>query len=278
MFTPKLKKALILLVACSTVAFIWTTKQGVRECSSSIFEYKADDDCLVKEVKSWLHGKLHPAGGYKFSAKSKSALESTLNGQLGQPDIVDEILGRQRNGFYVECGAHDGEYLSNSLFFELHRNWQGLLIEPERETYLRLLQKNRNATSINVCLSNTGKASLVKFINQGELSNVEPAAQSEALGDHESVEICVPLYTILLTIGNPTIDYFSLDIEGAEIGVLNSLPWDKIHIKVMSIEVNHVPEQEVRKIMEGNGFCLYKKTVNNIDHIYAHKEYTNACN
>ena len=44
----------------------------------------------------------------------------------------------------------------------------------------------------------------------------------------------------------------------------------------MSIEINHVPENEVRKIMEGNGFCLYKK-VKNVDHIYAHKEYTNAC-
>ena len=58
-------------------------------------------------------------------------------------------------------------------------------------------------------------------------------AKSEALRDHESVEMCVPLYTILLAIGNPTIDYFSLDIEGAEIGVLNSLPWDKIRIKVI---------------------------------------------
>ena len=47
MFNPKLRKALILLIACSTVAFFWTTNHGVRDCSSSIFEYKADDVCLV---------------------------------------------------------------------------------------------------------------------------------------------------------------------------------------------------------------------------------------
>ena len=42
---------------------------------------------------------------------------------------------------------------------------------------------------------------------------------------------CYPLYEILLAIGNPTIDYFSLDVEGAEFGILKSIPWDKVDIK-----------------------------------------------
>ena len=47
-----------------------------------------------------------------------------------------------------------------------------------------------------------------------------------------SKEVCLPLYSILLALGNPTVDYFSLDIEGAELGVLRSIPWDKINVKV----------------------------------------------
>ena len=31
---------------------------------------------------------------------------------------------------------------------------------------------------------------------------------------------CFPLYSILLALGNPTVHYFSLDIEGAELAVL----------------------------------------------------------
>ena len=32
---------------------------------------------------------------------------------------------------------------------------------------------------------------------------------------------CFPLYSLLLAVGNPTIQYFSLDIEGAEFQVKN---------------------------------------------------------
>ena len=45
-------------------------------------------------------------------------------------------------------------------------------------------------------------------------------------------ETCLPLYSILLALGNPRVDYFSLDVEGAEIGILQSIPWSKIDIKV----------------------------------------------
>ena len=47
-----------------------------------------------------------------------------------------------------------------------------------------------------------------------------------------SEEICLPLYSILLSLGNPTVDYFSLDVEGAEMGILESIPWDKVDIRV----------------------------------------------
>ena len=36
--------------------------------------------------------------------------------------------------------------------------------------------------------------------------------------------------------GNPVVDYLSLDIEGAELPVLKSIPWNMVNIKVLSIE------------------------------------------
>lgn len=42
---------------------------------------------------------------------------------------------------------------------------------------------------------------------------------------------CFPLYSILLALGNPTVDVFSLDIEGAEIKVLETIPWSKVRKK-----------------------------------------------
>ena len=43
---------------------------------------------------------------------------------------------------------------------------------------------------------------------------------------------CFPLYSILLALNQTTVDYFSLDIEGSELDVLRTIPWDKVDIKV----------------------------------------------
>ncbi len=45
---------------------------------------------------------------------------------------------------------------------------------------------------------------------------------------------CVPLFTILLALNRTVIDYLSLDVEGAEISVLRTIPFDKVSIKVVS--------------------------------------------
>lgn len=42
---------------------------------------------------------------------------------------------------------------------------------------------------------------------------------------------------MLLAVGNPTVDYMSLDIEGAEEGVLRSIPWKKVDIKIIGLEI-----------------------------------------
>ena len=49
---------------------------------------------------------------------------------------------------------------------------------------------------------------------------------------------CFPLYSLLLAMGNPTVHYFSLDIEGAELGVLKTIPWSKVDIWVVSVETH----------------------------------------
>ena len=36
--------------------------------------------------------------------------------------------------------------------------------------------------------------------------------------------LCLPLISILNAVGNPVVDYFSLDIEGVELDVLKTIP------------------------------------------------------
>ena len=174
-----------------------------------------------------------------------------LNGQTGVPKMIDKLLEGKQNGFYIESGALDGEYLSNSLFFELKRNFTGLLIEPDVFSYKKLLKKNRKAYSINACYSLTGYPTLVDFkavSGYPELSSIKKLDPTQNSNESSPKQLqtgnmkesrnalCLSFYSILLALGNPVVDYLSLDIEGAELPVLKAIPWHRVHIKVVSIE------------------------------------------
>ena len=165
--------------------------------------------------------------------------------QRGQSEFVDELLNHKTNGFFVESGAFDGEELSNSLFFEKSRNWTGLLVEPNPSSFLSLLEKRRRAYMVNACLSPKTKSLVTPFTMSeliGGLSDYMEQTHKVRIEQesNEAVPIvnvqCFPLYSILKAIGVTHIDYFSLDVEGAELEILFTLPLNQITVDVFSIE------------------------------------------
>ena len=88
--------------------------------------------------------------------------------QFGQDDAVLELFKGKQNGFFIEAGAYDGETYSNSLRFELHLNWTGVLVEPNPDNFDSLLTKNRRAYAIKTCLSPKPEVTEVSFDAAGK--------------------------------------------------------------------------------------------------------------
>lgn len=86
---------------------------------------------------------------------------------------------------------------------------------------------------------------------------------------------CFPLYSILLAIGRTTIDYFAMDMEDSELGVLQSIPWDKVVIKVLSIEVHPQYVEPVLNYMTSIGYLYIKfmKFAYTSDQVYVHRDF-----
>ncbi|XP_042205019.1 uncharacterized protein LOC121854415 [Homarus americanus] len=72
---------------------------------------------------------------------------------MGQSKEIRNIFGEQKGGFFVECGALDGETRSNTLVFEKRFGWHGVLIEGDPKNFDLVLKKNRKAWAVNGCLS-----------------------------------------------------------------------------------------------------------------------------
>jgi len=184
----------------------------------------------------------HDGSEYNFTTPVEEMDAKSTRGEVGQPVEVDELVygGKLKNGFFIEAGAHDSETNSDSLYFELNHNWSGLLVEPHPLGFVEGLEKRRKATSIQTCLSTSPHPETMNFDLHGSVRNETTREAMAGLvlePNPDTVEMqCLPLYSILLAMGNPTVHYFSLDIEGAEFPVLKTIPWDKVDIRVLSVE------------------------------------------
>ncbi|KAK4010369.1 hypothetical protein OUZ56_019515 [Daphnia magna] len=183
----------------------------------------------------------------------------------GQTGVIFRLLKNQTNGFFVECGALTGDAMSNTIDLERKFNWGGILIEANPEAFKKLLSRNRKSWTLPICLSLEPFPTQVTFqpksVDPGH-SHIKGAAKTlQKPGipgiDPESVTIqCFPLYSVLLAVGRTAIDFFSLDVEGHELKILETIPWHKVNIKTLTVEWNNIPEGEeaLSRFMEVNGY------------------------
>lgn len=223
-----------------------------------------DDPRLLREVvKSFLH----PPSNKKprlvedqFNFKAiRYRLYKMEFAYMFCQKIIRELFSEVREGFFVEAGALDGEFLSNTLPLEMKADWTGLLVEADGDMFNQLLKKRRRVWSSHSCLAlhpYPHKEVLTKFSHQKEMTNdfnkysgkahasllslsgvQGPALDNTAPGHqvYESVQ-CLPLGTLLLALNVSRVDLVSLDVEGAEEGVLRHFPWGRITVDVWIVE------------------------------------------
>jgi len=219
-------------------------------------------------------------------------IHSALQAQYGQPLALEELFeplfksDNKTKRFFIEAGAHDGIGGSNTLRFELNPLWSGLLVEPNPQSYELLRSRGRNAWTLPSCLSTKPQPEIVEFDSAGLLGGIINQDIEKKPGDgggsenRETLKMqCVPLYSVLLALDNPRVDFMSLDIEGADMQVLKTIPYDKVDISVLMIEVEHLGEifegdnDTLRQFLHEKGYVFYRRL--NIDDIYIKQSFMN---
>lgn len=213
-----------------------------------------DDPCIL----SLLRGQyLHPPSKNMLSLEAPEV----TNPSMGQAQSILEILKNKENGFFVECGALDGELRSNTLFMERNLGWEGVLIEADPKNFVKVQEKNRRAWTVPACLSTSTSPKTVVFkqaFNQGRISQNQLDDQNRA----GSVQVqCFPIYSILAALNRTVVDYFSLDIEGDELAVLKTIPWNNVRIQTLSVEFIHDKEgkDQIKEYMTQQGYEVVKE-------------------
>lgn len=200
--------------------------------------------------------------------------------QIQQDLILDQQIFKEKsNGVFVEVGALDGFGASNTWFFEMERNWSGLLIEPNPVEFNKRNQHPRPNSIFENCaisdvemdinfLSIEGPCNvlsgIMEFYNSQHLERID--RELEMYSNHpEGHELYsrkeqIPMKAVrlesLFSKHNITkIDFISIDVEGAELQVLNSINFDKVDIDVFMIENNYGLEKET-EFLSSKGYKL----------------------
>ena len=182
---------------------------------------------------------------------------------LSENDLnLFDLIGQRQGGYFIEIGAYDGIKQSNTKYLEAFQNWTGLLIEPnpEKVTLCRLSRKRTTKVVQAACVPYGFSKSKVTFESLETMSfsrelslNVDDYDSHEAsarrhLGFSEKREFSAkssPLGEILKFVNAPEeIDFLSLDVEGAEIDVLQGLDLRKFRISFMLIESRDIQSLE----------------------------------
>ncbi len=152
-----------------------------------------------------------------------------------------------RSGTFLEVGANDGYSQSNTYYLERVLGWKGILIEPLPELYERCRQLRGNSVCYNVaCAAHAEPGETIQLADLDLMSVTLGQQDTEEevgrLSKHRHSRISVPVATVSYVIddaGFTSIDFMSVDVEGAELNLLAGLDLGRHAPQWLLIETDH---------------------------------------
>lgn len=199
--------------------------------------------------------------------------------QHGEDYILWEFFKHKPKGFYIEIGAFDGVYLSNTYSFE-QQGWEGICVEPNPYYFSRCQENRPKAISINVaCVDKNTDSSVLFYAEEyGLLSTTDRSQEyiddlrqryiKRGLGEPNLSELVVESKTLDEILEEYhhafPLDIVSIDVEGTEMQVLDGFDICKYQPMVVIVEANNDVSKEHLLVyfQQREYFCARTEGVN----------------
>ena len=154
----------------------------------------------------------------------------------------------KKNGFYVDVGCYHPIHRNNTYL--LHKqNWNGVNIDTSEFSIDLFNHMRPKDLNYNCAISNRNE--IIKLFYQKELSQLSTTVRDQAKtvfqGNIKEKEIQAFTLDEILSEGkfkNNKIDFLDIDVEGADLKVLEGLSFDVYKPELVSVEIH---AKEIKK-------------------------------
>ena len=172
--------------------------------------------------------------------------------QARQDLLVLNVFKDKSNGYFVDLAANHWLVYSNTYVLEHFNYWKGICLEPNPKYWVDLLSNRRCMLFVNPVSTTNGEVVTFSFGNAEFGGIVGADFDNKEAGRQSADLITVTLEEVLEKAGAPkVIDYFSLDVEGAEYHVLSKFDFSKYTFLTVTVER---PSHKVHRLLTDNNY------------------------
>jgi FkbM family methyltransferase len=196
--------------------------------------------------------------------------------QEGEDMILRRLLEKNKNGFYVDVGAHHPQRFSNTYYF-YKKGWRGINLDAMPGSMKHFEKIRKKDINLEIPVSKSGNTQTYFMFNEPALNGFSMRL-SESRDGNRNYRIIdkkeIKTYTLedILDTYLPDsqeIDFLSVDVEGLDLDVLESNNWEKYRPRFVVVEILHdsleeVISSEIYRFLSEAGYMAYSKTVNTV--------------
>ena len=202
--------------------------------------------------------------------------ENVSYSQINQDINLINFYKEKENGYFVDIGAHDGIYLSNSYLLEKRYNWRGICAEAQPLVYENLLKNRGNMICHMDAVYHTSDLWIEFAIADNDvlsgISDYLDKHKDEVLTNNKIISCKTISLLDLLDLYNAPrfIEYLSIDTEGSEYEILKVFEFDKYTFGYIDIEHNYeiIKREKIKELLENNNYIYVGE--NQFDDTYIH--------
>jgi FkbM family methyltransferase len=184
-----------------------------------------------------------------------------------QDELVWEFFSRRRDGFFVEVGANHPRAGSQTWLLE-QNGWRGILVEPQEDLFQALCRDRPKSRAFKVACSAPGKTGWAELHVPSKalegFASLEPNVDDFGICYERTVRVELKtLDALLAQVGDPRVDFVSIDTEGTELDVLRGFDLRRHKPALILIE-DKGQSLDKHRFLRTQGYKLVKRTeINN---------------